>query len=1067
MSSSQPRINIRCPQCGKDGSARAELLNRRVGCKHCSHVFRVTPIDGNPATAPVSHDDMVISHSTSSASAIIPGSPALAAVGQRSRERIEALELELRKLRDELSAQHPDETVIESLKDQLAQANEAARKAQGTEASLRKEIDQLRDQLEQTIETTGDESKNHLRDEELRFLRDQLDKARAEVQAETKKRRETASTLNAKTLEHDEALRNLQQELEAVRNELREKAEAQARSVAEIASIRDELGQANRAIESANRERDRLVADHSESLEASKEQLVRLESRFVEAEATRTHRDHLARELEHLQKRLAEVEQSAVEQKDQIEALKLDRDRVEAEKLAEIGDLKTRLDKALESAADSAILRQELEETRADRDRLVGEVESLHDKMAQAVRQGPDPSYPSTEIDLPVVVDPLEAGGEVQAESQSTVFDDGAERLRAEADELRGRLADLTERLEHQETEFAERIARTESETKELRRALYDARFEAENASKAQLELGQRVRELEEAEAMGVAEATPEIDRALIEDERRKAVEDAVKGAWADFERRLADTQSKLKAANARADLMEAEAREAREQIVARERSLDLMGDSSSFGGEVASLTSLRILEARGTARLTQADADARLGLARQLAVDRKDKPLIDRISKMTDKVRADLEARNYTLAETLVRGAEIETGLDPGGFSINGLRIFRASPTIVGSLNALAPAFDRVMRDGELEAIQTTIDELKTILGDQAGLPEIRWPGRTPTTKRPIARPEAFRLFMDALIAESWLVRPVVQKKPLPDTSLGTYASLVEATCVARKAAETLDPEQISFLDEIIQAACLMLTRRQQADGHFPFLDPRGKPSKAATVVDGMVAQRSDAVKDGWVIHVDPIGLAQVETGPCAIALATAAKLLGREEWFRASQKAAEWAVGQPCLPNFAANAASLGLLARSYLDTEEDPHLVGLVRKLTLGLLPGQSPNGRWVDPESATTSKHLVILRGMLDAWEAIPSDRSEMLRHLRQSIDLALSSLLEECKALGVPVQGGILVDLIRHRNLFPDDQDPRLEPAILDSATVIQELCHDGPKPRLGVAADQLSALMLI
>ncbi len=48
----------------------------------------------------------------------------------------------------------------------------------------------------------------------------------------------------------------------------------------------------------------------------------------------------------------------------------------------------------------------------------------------------------------------------------------------------------------------------------------------------------------------------------------------------------------------------------------------------------------------------------------------------------MAEKVRADLDARNYTLAESLVRGAEIEAGLDPGGFSIAGLRIFRASPT-------------------------------------------------------------------------------------------------------------------------------------------------------------------------------------------------------------------------------------------------------------------------------------------------------------------------------------------------------------------------------------------------
>jgi hypothetical protein len=257
------------------------------------------------------------------------------------------------------------------------------------------------------------------------------------------------------------------------------------------------------------------------------------------------------------------------------------------------------------------------------------------------------------------------------------------------------------------------------------------------------------------------------------------------------------------------------------------------------------------------------------------------------------------------------------------------------------------------------------------------------------------------------------------------------------------------------------------MLTRRQQPDGHFPFLDPRGKPSKLATVVDGMIAQRSDAVKDGWVVHVDPIGMAQVETGPCGIALSKAASLLKRDEWFVASQKAAEWAVGQPCLPNFTGNAASIGLVARSYLDTVEDPHLVGLIHKLDFGLLPGQIENGRWVDPQSATTTNHLVIFRALLDAWEAIPPDRRDIRKDLKHSIDLALESLLEEHKALGAPPQGANLRDLVRLRDLFPDNYDLRIEPAILDSATVIQELCHDGPRPKLGVPADQLASLMLL
>ena len=291
----------------------------------------------------------------------------------------------------------------------------------------------------------------------------------------------------------------------------------------------------------------------------------------------------------------------------------------------------------------------------------------------------------------------------------------------------------------------------------------------------------------------------------MIEAERKRAVEEAVKGAWADFERRLSETQAKLKAANARADLLEAEAREAHEQIASFQRGLEL-GEISSFEEMAASMTSIRILSDRGTARLTLPDAESRLALARQLAVDRKDKPLIDRIAKMVNKVRDDLEARNYTLAETLVRGAEIEVGLDPGGYSIHGLKIFRASPSIVTSLTALMPAFERVMKSGDLASIRSTLGEMRTILGNQAGLPEIRRPGRSPAVKRPIAPAEAVRLFLGALETEQWLMRPIATKKPLPDTSLTTYANLIEACSEIRPAVERHAADKVELIDKIIQ---------------------------------------------------------------------------------------------------------------------------------------------------------------------------------------------------------------------------------------------------------------------
>ncbi len=170
---------------------------------------------------------------------------------------------------------------------------------------------------------------------------------------------------------------------------------------------------------------------------------------------------------------------------------------------------------------------------------------------------------------------------------------------------------------------------------------------------------------------------------------------------------------------------------------------------------------------------------------------------------------------------------------------------------------------------------------------------------------------------------------------------------------------------------------------------------------------------------------------------------------------------------MGQPCLPNFVANAASAGLLARAYLDANQDRHLKGLADKLTLGLLPGQVENGRWIDPVSANTPNHLTILRGLHEAWEAVPPALEDLRGDLKPAIDRAMASLLAEYRALGVPPQGLGFRDLLRHRDLPGLAPDPRLEPAILDAASIIQELCHEGPKPKLGVAADQLAALIRV
>ena len=973
---SSPRLKIRCPSCGKDGSARAELANRRVACKHCAHTFRAVSVDDGADTPSVATKVF----ETTLAPPETSGS-------DESRD----------------------------LRDELEQACEALRAARDSVQAIRLEGDQLAVDHQQALaELQGQLASLQAGQEDLHAARADRDRLAVELEAQRSK---------VADLERFAA----------------DRMRAEADEAAEAILLREAARQAG-----------------------------------LDAEATRLERDQAVEALESFRASLSEAGPSSLDW----------------------------------SGPDANANANDNAPTEAEIPALAG----------AALAGTPDHS---TVFDG----DPTSLAALAEVESLRAGLGEATARLARQDEEVASLTLEHARALDRAETGRVEAASLAES----IRAELSSARLDLEAASGRNRELADRVRALEaEAEASASASASanllgvtgvsggdvssprsnpspqggrgpeeealftalppcgrgpgwgdvpkpPEIlvtpnlspigDPAAIEAERRRAVDEAVKGAWADFERRLTETWGRLKAAESRADLMEAEAREARDQLALRERTLDL-GDGSSFG-ELGSMTALRIMDVRGTALLTPADAEARLALARQMAVDRRDKALIDRITRVAEKVRDDLGARRHTLAETLVRGTEIEAGLDPGGYSIAGLRIFRPGPTVVGNLEAFAPALARVMAQGDPGAIQATLEEMRNILGDQAGLPEIRRAGRSPTTRPPITEGDALALFVAAVEAESWLIRPLAAKKTPPDTTLTTYAGLAESCSTARGPAESIGLGWLALLDDVIRASCQMILQRQQADGHFAFLDPRGKASKAASAVQAMVARQPGSVRDGWVVVADPIGIAQSETAACAVALLSAGKALGRPEWTQAALKAADWAMAQPGLPDFAVNAASAGLLARAYLAAGNERHLAGLASKLTLGVLPGQVEQGRWLDPASATTTHHLTILRGLHDAWEAVPPDRQPTRQALKSAIGRGMASLLEECRALGVPAKGEALRELVRHRDLPGLDPDPRLPDALRDSAAVVEELCHDGPKPKLGVAPEQLAALILV
>ncbi len=434
-------------------------------------------------------------------------------------------------------------------------------------------------------------------------------------------------------------------------------------------------------------------------------------------------------------------------------------------------------------------------------------------------------------------------------------------------------------------------------------------------------------------------------------------------------------------------------------------------------------------------------DAAARMRVVMQLAREKNDRALVERVRQ------AGREPD-----ETKVRALEAEVGLDPGGWSMHGLKIFKPAPEFLAQRDAFNRALAGAMTQ-DTAAVQKVCVAMRQLLGDQAGLPDARRAGER-AEPCAINQAEAVNLFLGALAAEKKSLREISAGKTVGHNMLRLYADLIQGCCEARPAIQKSQPEKLSEVDRLVAGACAILLRLQQPDGLFPFPDLRGVNIRFGEMIERQVAGHPNALKDGWVVVPDPDGGTQFDTGLCGTALLTAGATYHRAEWTQAGRRAADWALAQRCVPNFNYNAFSIGLLARAFTATGEARYLAGAIRKAEIGVLPGQAPNGRWLDPHNARTVYHLIILRALNDLAAALPAERSDVT----QAISKAVGALLDEFEKAGVTTVA------LRELQRCPTKSDARLKAMLELNRAVIVQKCRRGDRAKLAVAVTELAAL---
>jgi hypothetical protein len=442
-------------------------------------------------------------------------------------------------------------------------------------------------------------------------------------------------------------------------------------------------------------------------------------------------------------------------------------------------------------------------------------------------------------------------------------------------------------------------------------------------------------------------------------------------------------------------------------------------------------------------------DWQARARMAHQLARERNDRALVAEVEKVA---KALPEAKD----DTELRRIEVKVGIDSGGWSMAGQPLFHPTAAMLEQSKALHEQLATAMASDDASKVHAATKQMLSVLGDQAGVPDGRRPGRRAEVQKS-DEAQVARWFVAAMKAEGSKLRQIMRGEPLPDQMLRLYGGVLRAVCDIRPAVQAHVPEAVKDIVQLAQGCATILLKLQQPAGHFPFPDLRGKNIRFGDMITRAVKGGQAETRDGWVVSADPDGGSQFDTGVCGGALLAAGEVFGNVTWTKAGLRAADWAMAQPCVANFNYNAFSVSLLAQAFRVSHEAKYRDAALHKFRVGVAPGQAPNGRWLDAHNARSVYHVIILRGLGDLASVVDgSDRMEIDAVTKP----AIAALLTEFDAMGITVDA--LPELLTLRTLYPDDA--RLKHAIEAMASSFITKSTQGERAKFAVSPDQFAAL---
>ena len=391
-------------------------------------------------------------------------------------------------------------------------------------------------------------------------------------------------------------------------------------------------------------------------------------------------------------------------------------------------------------------------------------------------------------------------------------------------------------------------------------------------------------------------------------------------------------------------------------------------------------------------------------------------------------------------------------------------------------ALGELKPKLVLAQRGNDPAAVRAVVAESLRILGDQAGLPEVKDVYRPPVVGAPLFSAdrvaEAFGPYADHIEKIRWWkagLDPAKLNHALRETATVTRACIAVARAEPKLAARLLPIAR--------ECGDFMLWAQSEAGtGVIPFPALRSGSGRSFEVSERFLAgleksgQLTSVVRKGWV-SADPMedGGLQFDNGLGGCALLELFVATKDQRYLDGAKKAADWAASAPVVPNWNYNSFSLQLLAQAYQATHEEGYLLAARRKFLIGVQPGQLVDGprvgRWADAHNARPAYHYIMVRALASLVVVMPKDDAERPA-LLACLRLALRARNPEFTSKGIMNIDSSIEALVAVENL-PAAIREELGPCdITEALDVLERHVADGVMRRKSSAGPEACALLL-